>query len=165
MRSLVTVYDIANQADRNMTIAAVPGVPEKDRTAEDDEFGWNWSVFADTAAWANAWEEAEGKTPIAEVVRTMDLSTDGKESMASGTLGQLADFSVMMYLGAKVGDPVMRTTWYGAKSGTFAIGRPVERYVRGMASRYKEAPATGTWVFRKGEPLPDRSRYPHRRPY
>ena len=85
----------------------------------------------------------------------MDLSTDGKESMASGTLGQLADFSVMMYLGAKVGDPVMRTTWYGAKSGTFAIGRPVERYVRGMASRYKEAPATGTWVFRKGEPLPD----------
>lgn len=154
MRALVTCYDIANSADRGMTLAEYQDYLSKSK-GEDVEFGWNWSIFTDTAAWAQAWEESEGKTPITELMNTMSLSQDGKIAPWAQAVGQMSDFSVMMYIGAKL-DPVVR----GAVKGTyvnavFPAGKAAEKYVRGTVGRYKEAPAVGEWVFKKGEPLPD----------
>lgn len=150
MQFIVTAYDIANQMDRGMTTEEYQDALRGNKDFDDD-FGWNWSIFTDTAAWAQAWEEAEGKTPIAEMMQTISLDMTGKETAWAKAIGELTDFSIMMYVGAKM-DPVVRG---GAKMGadaTFIAGRATEKYLSAARVRYGGAAAeTGEWIFRVGK--------------
>jgi hypothetical protein len=143
MQGIVAVYDMANRADRGMTLEEYHKKLSETGGEFEDDYGWNWSIFLDTSAWAQAWEEAEGKTPITELLNTISYDMSGKEATWASSVGQLADFSAMMYVGAK-GDWVIRGGAMAAKDAAFLAGRTTEKALtRGGRLATKLASETG----------------------
>ena len=155
MTRLVQAYDVmAIQADprRGLTLNEYQAA-----LGRGEEFGnsspWDlqWSVITDASRWSQAYQEAQGKTLISQIAQNLSLSSTGHVSPAAKDFGDLADLSVMFYLGAKVGDPIFRYGVRKVRTGTFAAGRFVEPVLYDSTSylrrRYVVSPQRGEWLF------------------
>ena len=133
MRSIVVLYDVGMQAssDRGgMTLneyQAAMGRGEKFGSGWD-LWNYHWGVVTDTSRWAQAYEEAGGKTPLSVLAQNISLDMNGYVAPWAKDVGDLADFSVMFYAGAKM-DPFVRSLGYAGGQVAFKAGRATERYV------------------------------------